>query len=422
MLFIALLLVFAGPAPVRAQVSVQQVSVELTFDGAAPHPIIRDRIAATVASVAQRLLVGRPVDQLAALQPRPEDTIATVVDRVATGYAATEVAVHPGVTTVVAMRVRPVGTVIGAVAVFPDLRTVHASVQPLLTAALQGAPLGEMQATLVGLPVDALDWAGLLVDRHLREVVEAALPGFTAAVRLRPGDVAQVGLIITPRDSRIIRNIGVRFRSTSIPIVLLDQHGPQVASMAEVLRGLPVAYAEAARRLLEQLINEELTAYPPTGQYQVVATARLDVAETTYVTVTAESLTYRARVEARLNIGTSAPGPEVVGHLGRLVAPAVEPFVEVRLVPTPLALAADVGLRYEVSPTSSVGATYAPSTQETTLWTTVQFSRDVGIRGEWTLPTQVFEGVVVYRINEFLAWELIGTSQGDIWVSLVSNL
>ncbi len=411
-----------GVAPVQAQVSVQQVVVELTFEGVAPHRLIQDRLEATVRSVAERLLVGRPLDQVAGLQPRPEDTIAGVVERVATGYGVQGTAVQSGTTTTVAIRLRPIGAMVQEVTVVPDLGSVRPRVQPLLMTRLQGGPVQEMQATLAGLPVGSLDWAGPLVELHVRETVEAALPGFTAAVHIQPGDVARLDLMVAPRDSRVIRNIGVRFRSTSIPIVLLDQHGPQVASMAEPLRGLPVAFAETFRRPLEQLLTEQLAAYPPTTQYRVVAAVRLEVAETTYITVNAESLVYRARVEARLNIGTSAPGPEVVGHLGRLIAPSVEPFVEVRLLPTPLSLTADLGLRYEVSPASSVGATYAPSTQETTLWTTIQLGSDVGLRGEWALPTQVFEGAFTYRINEFLAWELIGTSRGDVWVRLVSNL
>src|SRR5947199_8781623 len=98
----------------------------------------------------------------------------------------------------------------------------------------------------------------------------------------------------------------------------------------------------------------------------------MQAAEPTYGPASAESLVYRARVEARLNIGPSAPGPEVVVHLGRLVAPPLEPFLEVRLVPTPLSLTADLGFRYEVSPVSSLGVTYAPSTPEAVPGTTVQ--------------------------------------------------
>ena len=417
-----LLALAAGVVPAHGQTVVQQVAVVLAFEGAGPHRIIRERLEATVASVAERLLLGRPLDQVTALLPPPEETIARVVERVTAGYAVADAAVRPGIVTTVVVRMRPLGAVVRDVAVISDLRMVHPRVQPLLTALWQPGAVAELQALVTALPVTSFEWAGPLVELGVRDAVEAALPGFTASTRIRPGETTQLDLAILPKDSRVIRNIGVRFRSSSIPIVLLDQHGPQVASMAEPLRGLPVVFAEAFRRSLEQLLNEELAAYPPAAEYNIVATSRLEIAETTYVTVSAESLVYRARVEARLNIGPSAPGPEVIAHLGRLIAPPLEPFVEIRLVPTPLSLTADLGMRYEISATSSAGVTYAPSTLETTLWTTVQLSPDLGIRGEWAMPTQVLEGTLTYRINEFLAWELIGTSHGDVWLRLTSNL
>jgi len=401
---------------------VQHVTVTVAFDSAEPHRSIRIRVEATVQAVAERLLLGRPVEQLLVLQPSPEDTIAAVVERVTLGYAVSLAAVHLGATATVGVTLQPAGPVVRAVMVVTDPHAAHARIHPLIATLLAGGPLAEMQATATGLPVAAFDWAGPVVAGHTRTVLEAALPGFTALVRIQPGEVARLELTITPKDSRVIRNIGVRFRSGSIPTVLLDQHGPQVASMGEPLRGLPVAFADVHRRSLEALLNDELAAYPPAMEYRIVAIARLEVAETTYVTVTAESLVYRARVEAHLNIGTQAPEHAIIAHLGRLVTPQTETFVEVRIVPQPLAITADLGMRYGVSPTAAVGATYAPSTQETTLWTTVQLSSDLSLRGGWTLPTQVFEGAVTYRINEFLAWELIGTTRGDAWVRLVSNL
>jgi hypothetical protein len=412
-----------GALPAQGQALVTHVIVVLTFEGDPPHRVIQNRLETTILSVADRLLTGLTVDQFAALQPKPEETIASVVDRVAIGYMVVEATVQGAVTTTVAVRLRPVGAVIREVTINTDLRAVHARVQPLVKDLLRPGPEKAMQVLLIGLPVAALDWAGPLVNQQVREAVEAALPGFTANSRLRPGERAALDLTIGPKDSRVVRNIGVRFRSGSIPLLLLDPHAPQVASMADPVRGLPVAFVDAHRRSIEQFLDEELAAYPPAAEYSVVATARVDVAETLYVYVTAESQVYRARVEAQLNIGPQAPGPVVVAHLGRLASPQVEPFIEVHLVPTPLAVTGVVGVRLEVSPAAFVAATYAPTPRETTIWTTVQLSPDVGVRGSWTFPTQVFEGAATYRINEFLAWELIGTSGGGLaWIRLVSNL
>src|SRR5437899_12479469 len=97
----------AGVAPAWGQTAVQQVVVELSFDGATPHRIIRDRLEATVSSVAERLLLGRPLEQVAALQRRPEAAIASVMERVAVGFAHADAAARRRAATVLSSRLRP---------------------------------------------------------------------------------------------------------------------------------------------------------------------------------------------------------------------------------------------------------------------------------------------------------------------------
>src|SRR3989475_9050158 len=155
-----LLMLLAGAGPARGQAAVQRVTVELTFDGAPPHPIIRERLEATVASVAERLLLGRPLEQVTALLPRPEEAIASVVERVTAGYAVADAAVRPGIVTTVVVRMRPLGAVVRDVAVISDLRMVHPRVQPLLTALWQPGAVAELQALVTALPVTSFEWAG----------------------------------------------------------------------------------------------------------------------------------------------------------------------------------------------------------------------------------------------------------------------
>lgn len=416
-----LLLAAAGPA--LAQAVVQRVDLQVTIDGPAPHPVIQERLVATVQSVTDRLLVGRSLDQLTPLGPQLGDTIATVVDRVATGYAVAGTAVQLAAVTVVRVQLRPVGVVIAAVDLSSDLRTVHPRLHRVIDEMLQQRAAPEIRALYTGLPVAAMPWAESILEGRSRDAVETALVGYTASVRVRVrGDRGQADIVLLPRDTRVVRNIGVRFRSTSIPTMLLDQHGPAVATMAEPLRGLPVAFAQAHRPALAQLITGDLAGYPPARQYRVIATAMLEVGETTFVIVVADSVLYRARVEAELNIGTRAPGPAVVGHLGRLLAPGTEVSVDIRLVPNTLSLEWSFGAQTAISPSATVGAAYEVVAQETTVWAKLQLSLDTGLRGAWSLRAQTFEGAVTYRFNEFLSGELVGTSRGDWWLRLVSNL
>lgn len=410
-------------APASGQAVVQSVTVQVSIEGPAPHPVIRDRLVAVVESVTDRLLRGRALDQLVPLGPRLGETIADVVDRVATGYAVVAAMVQLGPASMVSVQLRPVGPLLEDVQIVTDLRTIHPQVRALVETLLQQRARPEIQALYLNLPPAAVEWAEPILEARAQDTVETVLTGFTGVVRARPlGGAAEVDITVLPRDTRIVRNIGVRFRSSSVPTMLLDQHGPAVVSMAEPVRGLPVAFAQAHREALEQLITGELAGYAPVRQYGIIIKVGLDVAETTYVTVVADSVLYRARVEAQLNIGTHAPGPSVIGHVGRVVAPRTEAFFELRLVPTPLSLEWQLGAQMEVLPAATVGASYAVVAQESTVWTVVQVGRDTAVRGEWNLRTQAFEGALSYRINEFLSGQVVGTSQGEWWLRLISNL
>jgi len=414
-------IVSVAAIPAFGQATVQRVDVRVTFDDGAPHPLIAERLQAAAQSVLDRLLMGRPLDQLQTLQPRLQETVAAVLDRVATGYAVSGTLAQLGVTSSVTLSLRWVGPVMRDATVRPDLTIIHPRIRPLAESALQ-ARAGEIRALITNLPIAALEWAEPIVAGGAREIVEGALPGFSTAVRISAGASATVELILNVRDSRIIRNIGVRFRSTSIPTLLLEQNAPQVISMAEPLRGLPVAFAEAQRAALARLISEHLAGAPPVRQYRIVTTVGLDVGETTYVNVAADSLLYRGRVEAHLNVGPRAPNPVLVAHLGRLVHPSTELFVEMRLVPNTLAMDWDVGAQYQLSADAAIGMSYTVGAQSVAAWTIVRFGRDVSARGKWNLTREAFEGALTYRVNEFLAGEVVATSLGEVWLRLISNL
>src|SRR3989304_4098256 len=57
------------------------------------------------------------------------------------------------------------------------------------------------------------------------------------------------------RAPRVVRAIGVRFRSGPTPLILLDPHPPAVISMAGAIRGLPVVFVERQREALERLVG-----------------------------------------------------------------------------------------------------------------------------------------------------------------------
>lgn len=407
------------------QAEVQRVEVRVRFDGPAPHVLVIDRLAATVHAAAARVLEGRPLDQLQPAQGRLEDTLRTVLDRLVPGYGAGAVALQLGAVTVVTATFRPIGFVIGDVVVAAAAPSVHERAAPLVLGPIRTGAAGPFRELYGGLPVAALSWASPVVEPSARAVVERAVPGFTPTIAVRAPDTAGRTLIevtVAPKDSRVIRGIAVAFRSTSIPLIVLDDYEADVAVMADPLRGLPVEFARDHARELAALIDRALAEFPPAVRYRIVATTMLDVAEATRVLVLADSLVYRARVEAQLSIGTSAPGPRIGVHVGRMIAPGLEGFAEMRVAPSTLAFRWTVGAAYALSPTATVGVNYALTNRAISPWVTMQMSRDLGVRAAYDVRRRAVEGALIYRFNEFLSGELIATSRSHFWLRLTSNL
>jgi len=51
-----------------------------------------------------------------------------------------------------------------------------------------------------------------------------------------------------------------------------------------------------------------------------------------------------------------------------------------------------------------------------------RFTPDLSLRVAYEVPAQRIEAGVRYRFNEFLSSEVVGTSGGDYWLRLISNL
>ncbi len=399
---------------------VQTIDVRLAVDGGGTPQVVRARLLETVGTVAQRLLLGRPVDQLRPTQAQLQSTFLTVVDRVISGYSVVDARIEVGATAVVTLRLRPDPPVIHTVEVVPRT-AVHPAVAPLVLGPAEQILIPAVRALFLGLPVEALDWAAPLIVDEVRRTAEDALPGFTAVVRVRPAAYSRVEIELLTREGRVVRDIGVRFRSGSIPTLLLEQHAPAVLSLTEPIRGLPVVFAERHRAALERLLEERLRAYPPVAQYHIVVRPVLHVAETTYLTVVADSLLYLGRVEAEVNLGRPAPAPELRFHLGRLIG-SLEIFGEVALVPNTLSGRYDVGFRYRVNETLDVGTNITLNAVGTTGWVIYRLNPDLSLRAAYEIHQRRFEGSVRHRFSAFLSGELVGTSGGEYWIRLISNL
>jgi hypothetical protein len=107
--------------------------------------------------------------------------------------------------------------------------------------------------------------------------------------------------------------------------------------------------------------------------------------------------------------------------LGRLFG-SLEPYVEITLVPSNLALRGAVGARFEIGTQLTIGASTGFDGDGFSPFLTYRLSPDLQVHAKYLSRSELLEGTLSYRVNEFLSVEGVASSDRTVWLRLVSNL
>ena len=133
-------------------------SMNLTStDGEMP-PSVRQRIEASLASIGNRVLVGKEAEIFQNNRYQYDKVLADIVNRVVVGYVVSDMSLNYGQETTMNVVLMPVGQTIKSVRTEVDYGNLTPLAQTLVKEDLAGLS-GEMNALLTGLPVDSIGWA-----------------------------------------------------------------------------------------------------------------------------------------------------------------------------------------------------------------------------------------------------------------------
>ena len=174
--------VFSMAPGISEAASILSVHVNLTStDGEMP-PSVRQRIEASLASIGNRVLVGKEAEIFQNNRYQYDKVLADIVNRVVVGYVVSDMSLNYGQETTMNVVLMPVGQTIKSVRTEVDYGNLTPLAQTLVKEDLAGLP-GEMNALLTGLPVDSIGWADSVSQSAGQTIVKNALPEFECRVR-----------------------------------------------------------------------------------------------------------------------------------------------------------------------------------------------------------------------------------------------
>lgn len=415
---IMILTVWTGMAAAE-NTTIDAVTVSVLADDAPPPARVIKRMEQSVATVGDHVLTGRKVAEVESGKASYEKLIKEIFDRVLVGYVVEEVDIAPGPTAHITVHIQPWGDIVRSVVLETDLGGVSPQLAPLFRQDM-GNIEEKISQALVGMPVDAVDWAGSVSKTVIRELLAAQLPEFRANLEIIPGTTTTVKLSLAP-SGPLVTDVSVTLRSRTIPNFLLMGARPAVEEAAAPLRGLPVAFVERHGEYFRNLLTEVAVAQPAAKRYGLSLTSLLRPGVLTDLEISAETTKYNVTLEGYLDMGSKENDTSARLHVGKYIGKQDEVFLEMTFIPNSVTWEFAPGWGHRLGPSTETGFKYNINDKVGILWLRQDLDDHWALRLERTPSERYNEVGVRYKLHAFLSAEYV-IATGRHWLRLVGNL
>ena len=169
--------------------------------GRASAPVLA-RMAYSMKAVGEQIMAGKTSDHIKQNNYIYSTVLIDIANRVFTGYNAEKILLRTGREVSVDLYVRPWGAITDDVKV-----DIHLSGADELWFGLFKEETDYLRLVagrvLKGVSVDAVDWAGILAKKEIREALEARMPYFQATVDVYFDGAAVVDIVLLPVGSSV---------------------------------------------------------------------------------------------------------------------------------------------------------------------------------------------------------------------------
>ena len=397
---------------------VETVRVEVLTD-VPTSPRVTRRMAESVRTIGEHLLLGHTSLEVADRREQYERLVRDVFDRVLSGYTVEQVTLEAAPVSVIRIRIAPWGDTVRQV----DIQVDYSGIAPegvFLVKRDMGKLEEEIRVSLLGLPVDAVDWASGVARELIRELLQRQLPEFHFSLDVEAGRQTKVRLSLFP-TGQLVREAHISLRSRTIPNLLLVHARPAVEGKARVMRGLPVEYVERHRTYFTEQVRQATLADPVIRQFDLKVSPVVRPGVDAEVAVAVEAETWRIFGEVYLDVGRDKDNVSGKAHVGRLVAPRNELYLEAKVLPGDMTWQFMPGWGHQFGHDSWAGVQYRTNDREWGWWWTQSLGGRWSLRAERWWHIDCNEIALRYKLHDFLSAELVFTNDRS-WLRFVGHL
>ena len=402
--------------------SVEQVTVHVASVEEAIPPLVEKRIAASIQTVGNHVFLNHDSDEIASRHEAYERTVNDIINRVLIGYTVESIAIRPGSRTDLDVRIRPWGDTIRNVRFAVDYGALPKMGQELVDKALEHA--GDMaESLLIGLPVDALDWANGAVKTVLEKELEERVPEFYPHIVIHGGPETDVTVYMLPKLP-VVRNVRVAIKGDDVPKVIFLSARNQLERTYAGLAGLPVAFVRRHERDIAEALQGDVQRQWVVKNYGLHVTPSLSLGEDTAIDLTSQTAFYDIRGGAYIDAGrdhSSDDDTVLMAHVGRKIGSHHEVYGAVKFVPSSLDWNFMPGYFYRFRSGTQAGYQFESLDDSQHLWLRQPLGGRWTLRYDRDLTHDDSEVGLHYRVDDYVGLEYI-VSDHDAWLRIIGYL
>lgn len=413
--------------PVRAQAAarVESVTAVVEADSGVP-PLVQQRMETSVRVIAEQLLLGRPVADVAADSGAQAEVIRQVFDKVLVGYTVRGVDIEAGETVRVTAHLLPWSDVIRTIEVDTAVEGMPPSVEEFVRQDLADVD-GVFSDALYGLPVAATDWTNGVLKHHLNDFLAVHLPEFRGDFEVdTTGDTAHVHLTVYPRLP-VVRTVDLSMRSDTIPNLTLLNHRQLMQEHVDQLVGVPVAFVARHREAFADSLERGLDSQPDFKALHMKSRVSIEPAERMQVMSRSDTDRYRLRLTGWLDIDRKDDDHHDQQdnlrfrlHAGRVIGPRDEVFLQFDFMPQNVNWGWEAGYGYRIGTGTEAQLRYDMRRKRPVLGAFQQLAPRWRLRYEYRFADKLGEAGLSFKVHDFLNLEYVrDADQG--WFRLIGN-
>ncbi len=383
--------------------------------------LVKERMEASVAAIADQLLTGRRVSMTDLERREKENVIHQVFDKVLVGYSVQQVAVIPGEQAQIRVRLIPWEDRIRRIRTETVVDGMPPEIEELVRRDLQQVDTVFVEG-LQGLPLAAADWTNGVLKRRLNAYMEEHLPEFRADFDIDVNDIAVVRLTVYPRLP-VVRTIDLSMRSDTMPNFALVNHRELMQEKADLLVGVPVAFVRRHQEEIAAFLEKALDQQTDFRLMGLRSTVTMDTGEKMHVMVRSNSERWKIRLMGWADIGRDGKSNDDILfrlHAGRRISALDEVFVQVDFEPQDVRAVWALGYGREVLPDAVLSMRYDMNRKTWIGRASWDFRKEWWLRYEHRFGESLGEAGLGYRLHDFLSLEYVVDNREN-WLRLIGN-